>query len=379
MTTKYKLLYLDNHATTPIDPVVYESMVPYMKEYFGNPSSQSHAYGWRAELAVQTARAEVADLIGAKPEQIIFTSGATESNNLAILGSLNFKKSPAPHFITTNVEHKAILEVAAEASRQGALTTILSVDEFGQVPLNKILESINETTQLISVIYANNEIGTLNHINKIGRLAEQKNVLFHTDAAQAVGRVPIHVNEQKIDLLSLSGHKIYGPKGVGALFVRHEKIKLRPLMFGGSQELGIRPGTLNVPGIVGLGKACIQAKKLMEEESSRLTRWRDQIIRCILNEIPGSKLNGHPTERLCSNINISFTKLKGSLMGKGLFNLAFSSGSACSSAKSTPSHVLSAIGLSEHEAQATLRLGLGRFTTQEEVDLTLKKILVIKG
>lgn len=367
-------IYLDNQATTPVDPRVREVMAPFFCEAYGNPSSRSHAFGWQADLQVSKARKHVADLINATPEQIVFTSGATESNNLAILGVLEGVGRPA-HVIVSAVEHKAVLEVAEEAARRGVAITVLPVNEFGQVEIEELIAALRPDTRLISVMWANNEIGSINPIAQIGAIARERGIWFHTDAAQATSRVPIDVRKMNIDLLSLSGHKMYGPKGVGALFVRRECVPIKPIQFGGSQEWGLRPGTLNVPGIVGLGAACAIAKGEGAAESARLKNWRDEIIHLINKEMPCARLNGHPTQRLASNVSFSFKGLRKDLFALGLEGLACSSGSACTSGTGNSSHVLKAIGVSDEMSQVTLRLGMGRFTTPEEI-ATLKQKLI---
>lgn len=371
---KISAIYLDNHATTPIDPRVRTAMIPYLDEAFGNPSSRTHAFGWQAEMAVDRARAQVAALIGARPEQIVFTSGATESNNLAILGTLGAVVGPA-HMITSAVEHKAVLEVAEEAEMRGVAVTVLPVNKYGQVTLESVTAAIRPETKLISIMAANNEIGSLNPIAEIGQLARSKKIRFHTDAAQAAGRMPLAVDPMGIDLMSLSGHKIYGPKGVGALFVRREEIPMKPLFFGGAQEWGLRPGTLNVPGIVGLGAACEIARLEGEAECLKLKVLRDRLVKSILAEVKDCHLNGHPDVRLAGNVSLSFSELKSDLFSLGFSGLACSSGSACTSGSGHPSHVLKALGLSLEASRATLRLGLGRFTTAADIDSALTTIL----
>lgn len=371
---KISAVYMDNHATTPVDPRVRTAMMPYLEEAFGNPSSRTHAYGWQAEMAVDKARAQVAALVGARPEQIVFTSGATESNNLAILGAQLAMAGPF-HIITSATEHKAVLEVAEEAARRGGAVTVVPVNEYGQVSVEAIADAIRPDTKLISVMAANNEIGTINPVKEIGRLARSKNILFHTDAAQAAGRVPLNVDLMNIDLMSLSGHKMYGPKGVGALFVRRDKIAIKPIMFGGQQEWGLRPGTLNVPGIAGLGAACEIAQREGVVETERIKDLRDRLVTAVLSEVKDCRLNGHPVERLCGNVSLSFGGLKSDLFALGLGGMACSSGSACTSASGHPSHVLKALGLDTELAKCTLRLGLGRFTAGDEVDTAIRKIL----
>jgi cysteine desulfurase len=373
---KVKSIFLDNHATTPVDPRVREVMSPYFEEAFGNPSSRTHAFGWQAEMAVENARQAVSETIGAQPKNIIFTSGATESNNLAILGCLSHLPRPV-HLIVSAVEHKSVLEVADEAGRRGIEVTVLPVNEYGQVELETLKAALKPHTRLVSVMFANNEIGSINPIEQIGRLAKQRNFWLHTDATQAIGRAAIHVDRLGIDMLSLSGHKIYGPKGVGALFVRRDQVDIKPLLFGGSQEDGLRPGTHNVPGIVGLGKACQLMTLEGSTESLRLRALRDDLISRVLKAIPNVRLNGHPRERLCTNISLSFEDLPCDILTDGLHDLALSSGSACASSTGHPSHVLQAIGHSEELARATLRIGLGRFTTPEEVSYAAEKIMQI--
>lgn len=363
-----KTIYLDNHATTPVDPEVFAAMGPYFLEHFGNPASHTHPYGWAADLAVENARKSVALLINSKPKEIIFTGGATESNNLALLG-FTFQSS-RPHFITTAIEHQSILQPAEELKRQGVEVSYLMPDRFGQVTVEQVANALKPNTELVSIIWANNEIGSLNPISEIGRLCQSREVVLHTDAAQAVAKLDCDVQKLNVDLLSLSGHKIYGPKGVGALFIRsnHPRLKIKARTFGGEQERGLRAGTLNVPAIVGLAKACELFKKNGEKESQRLTQMRDQIIKALLNLNIAVKLNGHPTERLPNNLNFTFPACPPDQLINGLRPIAYSTGSACMSSSGETSHVLKAIGLTREEARSTIRLGLGRFTTQEEVD-----------
>ncbi len=374
-TMTREVIYLDNHATTPLDPRVFEAMKPYLTEHYGNASSSTHPFGWKAAHAVDHARKEVARLIGALPKEIFFTSGATESNNLALLG-FPFSHSN-PHMITTAVEHKSVLKTAQALSKRGVEVTFLPVDPDGCVDVEKVANALRPGTELISIIFANNEIGSINPIKEIGALAKMKKIAFHTDAAQASGKIPIDVNEMSIDLLSISAHKIYGPKGCGALYVRQKdpRIRLNPIMFGGSQEQDLRPGTLNVPGIVGLGEACSLAETEMSKECERLTLYRDQILNGLSREIPGLKINGSLIHRLSNNVNISIPEISPDLLFEGLRDVAYSSGAACLSSSGETSHVLRAIGLSERLARTTLRLGLGRFTTEAEVQRTLELIV----
>ncbi len=374
-----KPIYLDNNATTKLDPRVFEKMKPYFEEEFGNPASQSHCYGWEAELAVKNARVEVAKLLNASPKHIFWTSGATESNNIAILGLIKhliYSQKVKPHIITSSVEHKAVLDVFKHCENFGAEVSIAPVNEFGQVELSTLEDLRKENTAFISVMAANNEIGTCNKLEAIGAWCKKHDIVFHTDAAQAMGKIPINVETMNIDLLSLSGHKMYGPKGVGALYVNldNPKVKLSPLMFGGGQEGGLRPGTLNVPGIVGLGEASKIALLQFDEENKKNCSLRDHLINEVLSNIPQAKLNGHPTERLSNNINFSFKDLSADLFALGLSGLAVSSGSACSSKSSSSSYVLRAIGVEDKLAKASLRIGLGRFTKKEDIDLCCSKI-----
>ncbi len=372
-------IYLDYNATTPLDPLVLQAMLPYFEGQFGNPSSKSHAYGWEASMAVEKARNKVAEAIGADSREIFFTSGATESNNIAILGLIkNFKNTKA-HIITSNVEHKAVCDVVKCCEEESFETTFLPVDQFGQISAEQVEKAIRPNTKLISIMMANNEVGSINPIAEIGRVAKKAGVFFHTDAAQAFGKIKIDVQAMGIDLLSISGHKIYGPKGIGALYVRKNNpaVILKPLNFGGSQEACLRPGTLNVPAIVGLGVASEIALQNMSAESERITAWRDQIISEVTKKMPNALLNGHPKERLCNNVSFSFANLDADLFALGLSGLAVSSGSACSSGMSAGSYVIKALGRSEELARSTLRIGLGRFTTDSDVQTAITKILAL--
>ncbi len=375
------MIYLDYNATTPIDPLVLEAMEPYLKEAFGNASSRSHSLGWRAQMAVDRARRQVAQSIGAKPSEIIFTSGATESNNMAILGAFWAQQErlsgQRPHIITASAEHKAVLEVCLQAQKWGAELSLLPVNRFGQVEVDEVARHIQPQTILISIMAANNEIGSLNPIAEIGQLAKDRGVWFHTDAAQAAGKIPLDVQGMNIDLLSISGHKIYGPKGVGALYMRSEapRVELQPLFFGGSQERGLRPGTLNVPGIVGLGRALELAEELREAEELRFRDYAQELIENLRHESKEIVLNGHPEQRLAGNISLSFPGLNSELFALGLSGLALSSSSACTSESASPSHVLKAIGLSDELARATLRIGLGRPTSRQDMAVATQKLL----
>ena len=347
-------------------------MQKYLCEEFGNASSSGHSYGWATSMAVEKSRKQVSSLIGCKPNELVFTSGATESNNMAIVGTaLNHKSC---HIITSAIEHKAVLDVCKYAQRFSADVTILQPDAFGRIQPEDVKNAIQENTRLISLMFANNEIGSLNPIKEIGAIAKEKSILFHTDAAQAFGKVSIDVNEMNIDLLSISGHKIYGPKGVGALYIR-KGVELTPLIVGGQQEQGLRPGTLNVAGIVGLGEASELAAK--NAECTRLFKLRDQIIKRVLEAVPEAQLNGHPTERLCNNISFSFKGLSSDIFTLGLSGLALSSGSACTSGSPEPSHVLKGIGHTDDLARATIRIGIGFNTTEEEVNTAIEKIIAM--
>jgi cysteine desulfurase len=372
-----KPVYLDNHATTPMDPRVFEAMKPYFLEDFGNAASRNHQFGWRAEKAVEIARKQIAALINANEKEIIFTSGATESDNMAILGVAEMYAEKGDHIITTNIEHKAILDSCKIAEKRNFKVTYLPVDKFGQVSIDDVRNAITEKTILISIIFANNEIGTINPIAAIGALAKEKGILFHTDAVQGVGRVPIDVEAMKIDLLSISGHKLYGPKGVGALYVRRKnpRVKVSPLIHGGGHERGMRSGTLNVPGIVGLGKACELAKEELGQDAERQRFLRDRLQSKLFEALDEIHLNGHPVDRLPNNLNVSFAFVEGESLMMGIKDIAVSSGSACTTASLEPSYVLRAIGVTEDLAHTSIRFGLGRFTTQEEIDFTAEQVI----
>src|SRR6059058_5202072 len=321
-------IYLDNHATTPLDPRVLEAMMPYLTNKFGNAASRNHSFGWEAEQAVETAREQVAKLIGATAKEIIFTSGATESDNLAIKGVAEMYKEKGDHIITSVVEHKAVLDTCKRLEKDGYQVTYLPVDDMGLVRIEDLQDAITDKTILISIMYANNEIGVINPIGEIGRIAHERGVLFHTDVVQGVGKIPTDVQAMNVDLLSLTAHKIYGPKGVGALYVRKKgpRVRLTPQMDGGGHERGMRSGTLNVPGIVGLGKACEICRQEMPEEAKRLTYLRDKMIREITSALPDAYVNGHPTQRLPHNVNISYAYVEGESLLMGLKEVALSSG-----------------------------------------------------
>ena len=370
-------IYLDNHATTPVDPRVLESMLPYFTERFGNAASKSHSFGWEAEAAVDTAREQIAKLIGAAAKEIVITSGATESDNLAIKGVADAYRDKGNHIVTCVTEHKAVLDSCKVLQKQGLQVTYLPVQPDGLVDLGRLRESLTDKTILISIMAANNEIGTLNPIKEIGRLAKERNILFHTDATQGVGKLPINVDAMGIDLLSLTAHKMYGPKGVGALYVRSNKprVKLTPLIDGGGHERGMRSGTLNVPGIVGLGKACEISQNEMSAEGERLIALRERLKEGILAELDEVYINGHPVDRLPGNLNMSFAYIEGESLLMGLKEIAVSTGSACTSASLEPSYVLKALGVSDELAYSAIRFGLGRFTTAEEIDFTIRRVV----
>jgi len=369
-------VYLDNNATTPVDPRVLEAMLPYFTQKFGNAASRSHSYGWIAEEAVKIAREQVAELIGASVEEIIFTSGATESDNLAIKGVFETYQSKGNHIITVTTEHKAVLDTCKHLEKLGARVTYLPVQNDGLVDLQQVKDALTAETILVSVMYANNEIGVIQPIREMAALAHEQGALFMTDAAQAVGKVPIDVNADGIDLLSLSAHKIYGPKGVGALYVRRRgpRVKLIAQMDGGGHERAMRSGTLNVPGIVGLGRACELARFEIKNESLRVAELRDKLEHSLLTEIEGTFVNGNVEHRLPGTTNITFRNAESEGLMMAMRDIAVSSGSACTSASLEPSHVLRAIGLPDDLALSAIRFGLGRFTTAEEIDYTIEII-----
>lgn len=367
-------IYLDNHATTPIDPRVLEEMLPYLSEKFGNASSRSHSFGWAADDAVKTARQRVAELIGASPEEIVFTSGATESDNLAIKGVAETCSSKGNHIITATTEHKAVLDSCHRIEKSGCRVTYLPVGADGLIDVAAVENTITDQTILVTIIAANNETGTLQPITEIGKLCRERGVIFHTDAAQAAGKVPLGVARQNIDLLSISGHKIYGPKGVGALYVR-KGVELAPQIDGGGHEHGLRSGTLNVPGIVGLGKACEIAGKHGPEESCRTTGLRNRLRDKLLESLDDVAINGSMEHRLPGNLNVSFAGVEGEELLTALDDIALSSGAACTSAHIEPSYVLKALGISDEMAQSSLRFGIGRFNTEGEVDYAAARVI----
>jgi cysteine desulfurase len=369
-------IYLDNHATTRVDPQVVEAMLPYFTEHYGNAASVSHRFGWEAEEAVERAREQVARAIGAEAREIIFTSGATESNNLAIKGLAQAAVRRGKHLVTVSSEHKAVLDPMKRLARQGWDVTIVDCDEHGGVSAGAVAGALTDQTVLVSVLAANNEVGTINPIDEIGRLCHERGIVFHTDAAQAVGKVPLDVGRDQLDLLSLSAHKIYGPKGIGALYVRRHdpQVRLQPLFDGGGHERGFRSGTLAVPLIVGLGTAVELAVGRLPEESRQLLELRERLHEGLARRVAGIRLNGHPTDRLPGNLNLSFVDVDGEALMMAMRDVAVSSGSACSAADPEPSHVLLAMGLSEDLARSSLRFGLGRFTTLEEIEFTIDSV-----
>jgi cysteine desulfurase len=373
-----RLVYMDNHATTPVDPRVLEAMLPYFTDQFGNAASRNHAFGWAAEAAVDRAREQIAALINAKAKEIIFTSGATESDNLALKGVVEFYKEKGNHIITVATEHKAILDTCKALERKGlAQITYLPIDEFGMVDPDDVRKAITDKTILISIMHANNEIGTVQPLAAIGKIAKERGVLFHTDATQGVGKLPVDVEAMGVDLMSFSAHKIYGPKGIGGLYVRarNPRVRLAPQMDGGGHERGMRSGTLNVTGIVGLGKACELAGELLESETAHILRMRETLREAIMSELDEVYLNGHPTERLPGNLNVSFAFVEGESLLMGLKDIAVSSGSACTSATLEPSYVLKALGIGDDLAHTSIRFGLGRFNTDEEVAYVRDRVI----
>ena len=365
-------IYLDNNATTPLDPRVLEAMMPYLTNKFGNAASRNHAFGWDAEEAVDYAREQIAKLINCSPKEIIFTSGATESDNLALKGVFEMYSAKGNHIITAKTEHKAVLDACKHIEKMGGTVTYLAPQKDGIIKIEDIESAITDKTIMLSLMYANNEIGVIQDVKAISALCRKNNILFMTDAVQAVGKIPVDVQADGIDLLALSGHKIYGPKGVGALYVRRKnpRVKVTSQIDGGGHERGMRSGTLNVPGIVGLGKACELAMNEMEHETKRLSAMRDRLETELL-KLEESYVNGSVEHRLPHISNISFTYVEGEGLMMGIKDLAVSSGSACTSASLEPSYVLKSLGLSDDLAHSSLRFGLGRFTTEEEIDFAI--------
>ncbi|MHB8382730.1 MAG: IscS subfamily cysteine desulfurase [Candidatus Binataceae bacterium] len=368
---------MDNHATTPCDRRVLDAMLPYFTEKFGNAASRNHSFGWEAEEGVDKARNQIANLIGAKSKEIIFTSGATESDNLAIKGVLEFYKDKGNHIISCVTEHKAVLDSCRALERQGKATvTYLPVDKYGMVDPDAVRRAITDKTVLISIMYANNEIGTIHPVREIGKIAKEKGIVFHCDAVQAVGKIPVDVEKDGIDLLAMSGHKIYGPKGIGALYVRSKgpRVRLSPIIDGGGHERGMRSGTLNVTGIVGFGAACEISGMEMSDEAVRLSDLRNRLQAGIFERLDEVYVNGHPTQRLPGNLNVSFAYVEGESLLMGISDIAVSSGSACTSATLEPSYVIRALGINEELAHSSIRFGIGRFNTAEEVDFVSDRV-----
>ena len=370
-------IYMDNHATTPVDPRVFEAMRPYLTKIFGNSASRNHSFGWEAEEATEKARKQVASLIGATSKEIVFTSGATESNNLALKGVAEMYAEKGNHIITAATEHKAILDTCKRLEKHGTRVTYLPVQQNGLVDLDQLRMAITDKTVLISIMHANNEIGVLQPIREIGKIAKERGVLLHTDGTQAAGKIPVSVLDDNIDLMSISAHKMYGPKGVGALYVRRRnpRVQLTAQMDGGGHERGMRSGTLNVPGIVGLGEACALAQAEMPAESKRLAFLRDKLKERLMNSLDEVYINGTIEHRLPNNLNISFAYVEGESLLMGINEIAVSSGSACTSATLEPSYVLKALGVGEDLAHTSIRFGLGRFNTEEEVDYVAAKVI----
>lgn len=369
-------IYMDHNATTPVDPRVLEAMMPFFTSKFGNSASRNHPFGWEAEEGVELARQQVAAAINASPKEIIWTSGATESNNIAIKGVAQMYRDKGNHLITQAIEHKAVIDPAKYLEQNGFEVTFLEVDKYGMVHAEQIREAMTDKTILVSIMHGNNEIGTVNPIRDIGRLCKEKGVLFHTDACQTFAKQPIDVEDWGIDLLSCSGHKIYGPKGVGALYVRRKKPRVRcePVIHGGGHERGMRSGTLNVPGIVGMGKAAELCVQNQDEEIKRISALRDRMKDGLFNRLDEIFLNGHATQRIPNNLNVSFLYVEGESLMMGFHEVAVSSGSACTSASLEPSYVLKAIGRGDDLAHSSIRFSLGRFTTEEEVDYTVERV-----
>jgi cysteine desulfurase len=368
---------MDNHSTTPCDPRVVEAMLPFFTEKFGNAASRNHTFGWEAEEAVDLARKQIAKIIHADAKEIVFTSGATESDNLALKGVIEMYREKGDHIITTSTEHRAVIDTAKALEKRGVKVTYLPVDKTGRVSPDDVRNAITDKTILISIMLANNEIGTIHPIREIGKIAKEKGILFHCDATQGVGKIPVNVQELGIDLMSFTGHKIYGPKGIGALYVRRKapRVRIEPMIHGGGHERGMRSGTLPVPLIVGFGKAVELCEQEMATESIRIAKLRDRLQEGIMGAMEEVYLNGHPTERLPGNLNISFAYVEGEALLMGVKEIALSSGSACTSATLEPSYVLRALGVGSDLAHSSIRFGLGRFTTAEEVEYTIDRMI----
>jgi cysteine desulfurase len=372
-------IYMDNHATTPLDPRVLETMLPYFTDRFGNAASRNHKFGWEAEEAVEQGRKQVAALIGADPREIVFTSGATESDNLAVKGVAWMYREKGDHIITCVTEHKAILDTCKHLEKDGFRVTFLPVDNKGFVDLDDLRNAITDKTILISIMTANNEVGVIQDIKSIGKLARERGVLFHTDAVQAVGKIPFNVNEMNVDIASVSAHKFYGPKGVGALYVRRRnpRVLLTPIIDGGGHERGMRSGTLNVPSIVGFGKAAEIARESLSQESAEMFRLREKLRKTLERELDELYINGDLEKRLPGNLNMSFAYVEGESLLMGINDVAVSSGSACTSASLEPSYVLKALGVGEDLAHTSIRFGIGRFNTEEEVDYVANRVIEV--
>ena len=371
-------IYMDHHATTPVEPRVLEAMLPYFTEVFGNAASKDHEFGYQASQAVEKARAQIAALINARPDEIIFTSGATESDNLALFGVAERYADKGDHIITCVTEHKAVLDAAKRLEAQGKRVTYLRVDQYGCIDLDELRSAITPQTVLISIMAANNEIGTLAPLAEIGRIAREYEVLFHTDATQAAGYIPLDAQKQQIDLLSLSAHKMYGPKGIGALYVRRSnpRVRLAPLLYGGGHERGMRSGTLNVPGIVGFGMAAEIARREMKEQAAQLRTWTKQLLAGLQENIEGIELNGDPIERLPHNLNIHIAGVESRAVIAGMKDLAVATGSACTSTSVEPSHVVTALGFGKERSHSSLRFGLGRSNDLEQIAYAVKVVAV---
>ncbi len=368
-------IYLDYQATTPADPRVVEAMLPYFSEIFGNPHSVHHSFGWDAEAAVETARSQVAALIGAEPREIVFTSGATETNNLAIKGAARFHKARRPHLVTLTTEHKSVLESCRRMEGEGVEVTYLLVEGNGLVDLDRLKAAVTERTALVSIMAVNSEIGVIQALAEIGAICRAKGAYFHSDAAQAAGKITLDVQAMSIDLMSISGHKLYGPMGIGALYVRRRpRVRLEPLFDGGGQERGFRSGTLPAPLCVGLGAACAIAGEVMAEEAERLAGLARRLLGGLTSRLSGVQVNGDPERRIPGNLNLSFEGIGAEALMETMPDLALSSGSACTSASVEPSYVLRALGLSDERAAGSLRIGLGRFTTEAEIDKAIDRI-----
>lgn len=369
-------VYLDCHATTPLDPRVLDRMLPYFIEHFGNPASSTHQWGWKAQSAVEQARREVAALIAATAREIVFTSGATEANNLAIDGAVMAAGPARPRLVISAIEHKSVLELAARLQSRGSDVVVVPVGRDGRIDLERLAAAVNAQTAVVSVMAANNEIGVIQPLDDIGRISRAAGALFHVDAAQGVGKTPIDVQAMGIDLLSLTGHKIHGPKGCGALFVR-KRVAIEPVMIGGGHERGLRAGTLNVPGIVGLGAACALAAADMDSDVPRIAALRDRLLEGLRSGLDGVQVNGSMPHRLANNLHVSFDGVDGESLLVGIGDIAVSTGSACSSASGTPSHVLSAIMGDAPVPSASVRFGLGRFTTADEIDYAIERFTAV--